>query len=141
VSYTVWTKSLMSALFVGVLAPAVVFSQAAPATVTCMDGSTSTATGSGACSSHGGVDKSKSTSTAGATKASPATAPTTATASSSSKTWDDNNPNGALAKCKDGTYWHSKTRSGTCSGRGGVDKWLQTDSGSPAGASKSQMPN
>ena len=74
-SHTVWMKSLASAVFIGVLVPAVAFSQAAPATVTCMDGTTSTATGSGACSSHGGVDKSKSTSTAGATKASPASGP------------------------------------------------------------------
>ena len=33
-------------------------------------------------------------------------------------------PSGATAKCKDGTYSFSKTRSGTCSRHGGVLEWL-----------------
>ena len=33
-------------------------------------------------------------------------------------------PAGATAKCKDGTYSFSKTRSGTCSRHGGVAQWL-----------------
>ncbi len=33
-------------------------------------------------------------------------------------------PVGATAKCKDGTYSSSKTRSGTCSHHGGVLQWL-----------------
>jgi hypothetical protein len=68
----------------------------APVTVTCTDGTTSTATGQGACSHHGGVNKNA---------APPA-------------------PAGATAKCKDGTYSMSKTRSGSCSKHGGVDQWL-----------------
>lgn len=31
---------------------------------------------------------------------------------------------GATAKCKDGTYSYSRSRSGTCSGHGGVATWL-----------------
>ncbi|HEV7658377.1 MAG TPA: DUF3761 domain-containing protein [Allosphingosinicella sp.] len=30
---------------------------------------------------------------------------------------------GASAKCRDGTYSHSKHRSGTCSHHGGVAEW------------------
>ncbi|WP_245717419.1 DUF3761 domain-containing protein [Nocardia jejuensis] len=33
-------------------------------------------------------------------------------------------PAGASARCKDGTYSSSKTRSGTCSHHGGVSEWL-----------------
>ena len=33
-------------------------------------------------------------------------------------------PPGATAECKDGTYSFSKHRSGTCSGHGGVKRWL-----------------
>ncbi|MBZ9728331.1 DUF3761 domain-containing protein [Salegentibacter sp. JZCK2] len=33
-------------------------------------------------------------------------------------------PNGATALCKDGTYSFSRNRRGTCSGHGGVKKWL-----------------
>ncbi|WP_280427010.1 DUF3761 domain-containing protein [Nocardia brasiliensis] len=33
-------------------------------------------------------------------------------------------PDGATARCKDGTYSFSQHRSGTCSGHKGVDEWL-----------------
>ena len=33
-------------------------------------------------------------------------------------------PRGAKAKCRDGTYSFSKSRSGTCANHGGVAKWL-----------------
>lgn len=33
-------------------------------------------------------------------------------------------PTNATAKCKDGTYSHSKTASGTCANHGGVDTWI-----------------
>jgi hypothetical protein len=33
-------------------------------------------------------------------------------------------PAGATAECKDGTYSFSQHRSGTCSGHGGVKRWL-----------------
>lgn len=32
---------------------------------------------------------------------------------------------GVAAECKDGTYSASKTRSGTCSGHGGVERWIE----------------
>jgi len=114
-------------------------------TVTCKDGTTSTTTGKGACSHHGGVNKSAAASAPAAATPAPAAAPaakaatpapaatkpattkaattkaapaatTTATAAGA--------PAGSTAKCKDGTYSKSKTRSGTCSRHGGVDTWL-----------------
>ena len=36
----------------------------------------------------------------------------------------NNNPSGAVAQCKDGTYSHAKTHSGACSHHGGVAKWM-----------------
>jgi hypothetical protein len=33
-------------------------------------------------------------------------------------------PAGATAQCRDGSYSFSQHRSGTCSGHGGVDRWL-----------------
>jgi len=33
-------------------------------------------------------------------------------------------PQGATAKCRDGTYSYSQHHSGTCSGHGGVASWL-----------------
>jgi Protein of unknown function (DUF3761) len=37
---------------------------------------------------------------------------------------ENNNPTGATAQCKDGTYSHAKTHQGACSHHGGVAKWL-----------------
>lgn len=31
---------------------------------------------------------------------------------------------GAIARCSDGTYWHSNTRAGACNRHGGVANWL-----------------
>ncbi|TSD65650.1 G5 domain-containing protein [Aeromicrobium piscarium] len=36
----------------------------------------------------------------------------------------DQAPAGATARCQDGTYSHSQSRRGTCSGHGGVAAWL-----------------
>jgi len=49
----------------------------------------------------------------------PAPAATSAAAAN-----DNNNPAGAMAQCKDGTYSHAKTHQGACSHHGGVAKWL-----------------
>jgi len=79
------------------LAAAPVHAQLASAPTTCNDGTTSTATGRGACASHGGVQM--------------AAAPAPA-------------PEGAIAKCKDGTYSMAKNHHGACSKHGGVEAWL-----------------
>jgi hypothetical protein len=40
----------------------------------------------------------------------------------------DPNSSGASAQCRDGTYSHSTTRSGTCSGHHGVAQWCPCNS-------------
>jgi len=34
-----------------------------------------------------------------------------------------NDPTGAIARCKDGVYWHSTHHQGACSRHGGVESW------------------
>lgn len=46
------------------------------------------------------------------------------TVHSPSKTVDNKIPQGASAKCGDGTFSFSKSRRGTCSHHGGVATWL-----------------
>lgn len=41
-----------------------------------------------------------------------------------SPTYYESQPEGATALCRDGTYSFSRNRRGTCSGHGGVQKWL-----------------
>jgi hypothetical protein len=48
---------------------------------------------------------------------------TTTTTNHTSVSTSAAGPSGATAKCKDGTYSHSATRSGTCSHHGGVATW------------------
>ena len=113
------------------------FADAASGPVTCTDGSTSPHGGRGACSKHGGIKKgadammapaaapapaAKSAAApaaaapaASTAAAKPAAAPAVATVTDAA---------GATAKCKDGTYSHSKTHSGSCSKHGGVQDWL-----------------
>ena len=119
-------------------------SGAAESTVTCKDGTTGPG-GRGACKGHGGVDKAA---TAGGAKtmksmpapaaaSAPAAAPAPAAASKESSVAPEHiakpaaggkaasaNPSGAIAKCKDGMYWHGTTHGGSCSHHGGVAEWL-----------------
>lgn len=39
-------------------------------------------------------------------------------------TYANTNPTGAIARCNDGTYWHSTSRTSACYGHGGVARWL-----------------
>jgi hypothetical protein len=39
---------------------------------------------------------------------------------------ENSDPTGAIAKCKDGLYSHSKHHTGTCSRHGGVAQWLDS---------------
>jgi hypothetical protein len=113
-------------------------------TTICVDGTTSNSTGRGTCSGHGGARGAEATSkTTGApipaprTAASPrvsvptprasARASTRASANSAvvgSGAADDNNPAGAIAKCKDGLYSHAAHRRGACGHHGGVASWM-----------------
>jgi hypothetical protein len=126
-----WTLTASCALGLASMAIAADGTAAAPATVNCKDGSTSTTTGKGACSHHGGVQKATvaaaptpvaapaAKATSPAAKAAPA-APKTASATKASNA----DPSGATAKCKDGTYSHSQHHSGSCSKHGGVAEFL-----------------
>jgi len=111
----------------------------------CADGTTSNSTGRGTCSGHGGVKGAEVTSkTTGATIPAPstavaprnstpvprasATARTRANANSAvvagSGAADDNNPVGAIARCKDGLYSHAVHRRGACGHHRGVATWM-----------------
>jgi hypothetical protein len=102
--------------------------------VTCADGSTSTATGRGACSGHGGVRAATTNSkTTGAIIPAPGTAVappserrtgSASAASVGSGAREDDNPAGAIARCKDGLYSHAKHHQGACSRHGGVASWM-----------------
>jgi len=103
------------------------------AIVVCKDGSSSKA-GRGACHGHGGVDKTKAATTsepattAPVTAAPPAPTPQAMSQSVAKTTHGGkaatDDPSGAIARCKDGKYWHGATHSGSCSHHGGVDTWL-----------------
>jgi Protein of unknown function (DUF3761) len=114
----------------------------AQVTTICVDGTTSNSTGRGTCSGHGGARGAEATSKAtGAPIPAPATAaaprasvptPRASTKASApaksakvgSGAADDNNPAGAIARCKDGLYSHAAHHSGACGHHGGVASWL-----------------
>ena len=106
-------------------------------TTVCADGTTSNSTGRGTCSGHGGAKGAEVTSKAtGAPVPAPATskpprasarARTRASTNSAvvgSGAAEDNNPAGAIARCKDGLYSHSQHRRGACGHHGGVASWM-----------------
>jgi hypothetical protein len=107
-------------------------------TTICADGTTSNSTGRGTCSGHGGARGAEATSrVTGAPIPAPATAAAPrasararerANANSAvvrgSGAREDNDPAGAIARCKDGLYSHSANRRGACSRHGGVASWL-----------------
>jgi hypothetical protein len=64
------------------------------------------------------------TTVAPAPKPSVANSGGTSTVSRPASSAENNNPAGATAQCKDGTYSHAKTHQGACSHHGGVAKWL-----------------
>jgi hypothetical protein len=123
-----------SALGLGLLLTAGAWAQApAGATASCKDGTYYTGTThKGACRGHKGVDKwldggasaaapesaakpekSKKPKKAAAAEAAPAAAAPAAAA-----------PAGAIAMCKDGTYFTGTTHKGACRGHKGVKEWL-----------------
>ena len=117
----------------------------AQVTTVCADGTTSNSTGRGTCSGHGGAKGAEATSkTTGAAIPAPSTmarprastpaprasarARTRASSNSAvvagSGAADDNNPAGAIARCKDGLYSHAAHRTGACGHHGGVASWM-----------------
>jgi hypothetical protein len=109
----------------------------AQVTTLCTDGTTSNSTGRGTCSGHGGAKGAEVTSkTTGAPVPTPRTAtPPRASARAQTRAnsnsavagsgaGEDNNPSGAIARCKDGLYSHAQHRRGACSRHGGVASWI-----------------
>jgi hypothetical protein len=54
-----------------------------------------------------------------------------ATVAAPADSFDGTAPPGASARCRDGMFSFSRTRSGTCSHHGGVAQWLAPASGAP----------
>lgn len=111
----------------------------AQVTTICADGTTSNSTGRGTCSGHGGAKGAEVTSkSTGAPIPAPATAApprasarartrastNSAVVAAGSGAAEDNNPVGAIARCKDGLYSHAQHRRGACGHHGGVASWL-----------------
>src|SRR5262249_15773630 len=113
--------------------------EGAATTVTCKDGTTSKG-GRGACRGHGGIAKAGETPSApppprvsrtpppappsGAMPPTPAPpAPPAQVATTHGKA-ASTDPTGAIARCKDGVYWHSAHHQGACSRHGGVESWM-----------------
>jgi hypothetical protein len=112
----------------------------AQVTTLCADGTTSNSTGRGTCSGHGGAKGAEVTSkkTGAAIPAPSTAAPPVPRASARAQTRanansavvagsgaaDDNNPVGAIARCKDGLYSHAVHRRGACGHHGGVATWM-----------------
>ncbi len=44
--------------------------------------------------------------------------------SATSRGSDNDDPTGAIARCRDGTYSHARSHSGACSSHGGVGDWM-----------------
>ena len=145
--------AILSGIVFSLLLTAPVLAAPAAGPVTCTDGTTASHGGKGACSKHGGVKKSDiatekpaketkkgkrkkqaiepekpaattpaSAGTAATTTPSTTTSAQSATGKSTSGKKTD--PNGAIARCKDGTYSHAKTHHGACSRHGGAAEWL-----------------
>ena len=109
------TISLAAAtLGVALLLASPLHAQAAP-TVKCKDGSTSKIIGRGACESHGGVAKADKEEHKAAVKAE----------KKEEKEEKRKSAEGAVAKCKDGSYSHAKSAKGACGKHGGVDEVLK----------------
>lgn len=92
--------------------------------VLCADGTWSLR-GRNACSSHDGIAERQPT-YKGPTPRASARARERASVNSAvaRSAYPNTDSRGAIARCVDGTYWHSTTRTNACTGHGGVASWL-----------------
>ena len=120
--------SLAAATFALIAAPHYLAAQEAPRTVNCKDGTKAVA-GDGACHNHGGT-------TVGSKVAGVAHNVKEKTEDAADKTargakhvagdvTDKVKPK-AVARCKDKSIEHNRSRAKACVGHGGVKKWLDT---------------
>lgn len=86
--------------------------------------SSSGSSGYGSSGSSGSSDDSSSSSSSSGSSSGSPYAGTYTNSDGQQVERPDANSSGATARCKDGTDSHSKHKSGTCSGHGGVDEWL-----------------
>lgn len=98
------------------------------ARVLCSDGTWALA-GRNACSTHDGLAVRQPTYTTkykGPTPRASARARERASANSAvgRSIYSNTDPTGAIARCVDGTYWHSTSRTNACTGHGGVARWF-----------------
>jgi hypothetical protein len=158
VPYSTFLETAMKSLFLsvalgaGFLLSAGAYADApAGAIAQCKDGTYFTGTThKGACKGHDGVKEwlDKTATTPAATPAAPAAASTASTdtssktksgkASSTAATSSGAAPAGAIAKCKDGTYFSGTSHNGACRGHQGVADWL--DGGAAASTSTPAAP-
>ncbi len=138
-----WLFSTVTAVAIAAMSAASLQAQAA-ATI-CKDGTTSVSSGRGACSGHGGVNRKalshqkkivkseaktardaekRTATTPRASAKARARAGANSNVTAGSGAADDNNPLGAIARCKDGLYSHAQHRRGACGHHGGVASWL-----------------
>jgi hypothetical protein len=138
-----WFFSTVTTVAIATMSAASLHAQAT-ATI-CTDGTTSVSSGRGACSGHGGVNrkavshqkkivKSETKAAKAAEKRTAITPRVSANARARASTnssvvagsgaAEDNNPVGAIARCKDGLYSHARHRRGACGHHGGVASWL-----------------
>lgn len=97
--------------------------KAASTQVTCAD-NTMSAGGRGACSGHGGIARTNRAERKAEKAEVKADRAAEHAAVVGSGAREDNNPAGAIAKCRDGLYSHAKERRGACSRHGGVATWM-----------------
>ena len=108
------TSLVATTIGVALFLAAPLHAQAAP-TVKCKDGSISKVIGRGACENHGGVAKADKEEHKAAVKAE----------KKEEKEEKRKSAEGAVAKCKDGSYSHAKSAKHACGKHGGVAEVLK----------------
>jgi len=81
-------------------------------------------TNRGGCSAHDGIAANQGIWTGTPRASARARAMANANSAVARTNYPNTDPTNAIARCVDGTYWHSTTRKGACVNHGGVAAWL-----------------